>query len=361
MPTGRRQWLTATVKWLFTIAVVFFVGRYFLRNLSSAEAEQLWQRPIGIGWLALSGALYILGLSMSFAFWYRLLGRLGQSPRPLVAMRAYFLGHLGKYLPFKAWALMLRAVLIRSPQVRLGVAIFSSLYEVLTTMAAGVLLGGLLAAAVCPDTGADLRSGVLWHLVFEQQQGPEVIDRRVLLILAVVLLAVVGALVLPPVYNRVAYAISRVLREHREMKEPPITWGALCDGLVLTGCGWLFLGASQWAVLQSILPASEPLTWQSWLRYTSYVGLAYVAGFVVIPLPNGLGVREFFLYAFLSEELARYHGMDIAMARVESTAAVLLLRVSWFVAEMVIDAIVYWFPATRTAPAHDSTLTGGEA
>ena len=44
-------------------------------------------------------------------FWYRLLRQLGQRPTALAAVRAYYIGHLGKYLPGKACALLLRATL----------------------------------------------------------------------------------------------------------------------------------------------------------------------------------------------------------------------------------------------------------
>ena len=59
--------------------------------------------------------------------------------------------YLGKYLPGKAWALVLRATLIRGPEVRLSVAGLSSFYEVLTTMAAGVLLAALLFGLQVPS------------------------------------------------------------------------------------------------------------------------------------------------------------------------------------------------------------------
>ena len=40
----------------------------------------------------------------------------GQRPGGMATVRAYYIGQLGKYVPGKAWALLLRSVLIRGPQ-----------------------------------------------------------------------------------------------------------------------------------------------------------------------------------------------------------------------------------------------------
>src|SRR5205085_10303904 len=112
----------------------------------------LWKLSLKPGWLMLSGALYIGGLGFSICFWVRLLRQLGQEPRILPAIRAYYVGMMGKYLPGKAWALVFRATFAQGPGVRLGVATMSSFYEVLTTMTSGVLLSALLFALLAPHT-----------------------------------------------------------------------------------------------------------------------------------------------------------------------------------------------------------------
>ena len=44
-------------------------------------------------------AFYVVAVPL-----FQPLGELGQRPPLLMAVRAYYLGHLGKYLPGKAWA-----------------------------------------------------------------------------------------------------------------------------------------------------------------------------------------------------------------------------------------------------------------
>ena len=60
-------------------------------------------------------ALTAFGLGVSAVFWYGVLRAMGQCPSFATAIRAYYLGQMGKYLPGKAWALFLRAALIRGP------------------------------------------------------------------------------------------------------------------------------------------------------------------------------------------------------------------------------------------------------
>ena len=95
------------VKLLLGLAIVVIIGRRFYLDLR--DHPDLWHQSLRPGWLLLSGALYLLGLAFSALCWQRLLLGLGQRVPFLVALRAYYIGHMGKYLPGKAWALFLRA------------------------------------------------------------------------------------------------------------------------------------------------------------------------------------------------------------------------------------------------------------
>src|SRR5262249_47187334 len=95
------------VKLLLGLAIVVVIGRRFYLDLR--DHPELLRQPLRPGWLLLSGALYLLGLGFSALCWHRLLRALGQRPSFPSALRAYYIGHMGKYLPGKAWALFLRA------------------------------------------------------------------------------------------------------------------------------------------------------------------------------------------------------------------------------------------------------------
>jgi uncharacterized membrane protein YbhN (UPF0104 family) len=81
-------------------------------------------------------------------------------------------------------------------------------------------------------------------------------------------------------------------------------------------------------------------------RLTAGFGLAYVAGFVIVVAPAGLGVREFLLVLLLTPELAGDEG-DRTEARAQATLAVLVMRLAWTSAEVLLAAALYGLGGTR--------------
>jgi uncharacterized membrane protein YbhN (UPF0104 family) len=94
----------------------------------------------------------------------------------------------------------------------------------------------------------------------------------------------------------------------------------------------------------------EPPPWDGavLLRLTAFLALAYVAGFVIVIVPSGLGVREYFLTLFLVPEVTPLVAGDEAEGRALAILAVLVLRLVWTAAELVITGVVYWLPGQRT-------------
>src|SRR5581483_12325345 len=86
---------------------------------------------------------------------------------------------------------------------------------------------------------------------------------------------------------------------------PRIRAISLLEGLLFTTGCWFMMGASLWAVLQAIMTEPPALTMTRWAQYTAFVSMSYVAGFVILVVPSGLGVREFFLLLFLVPEISR--------------------------------------------------------
>src|SRR5947209_5012146 len=144
-PWKRRAW--PLLKRALALVIVAAVGWQFYRDLSRLDLAELTLRP---GWVVVSGALYLAGLAFSAWYWHHLLHVFGERTSLLAAARGYFVGHLGKYVPGKAWALLLRGGAV-APDVRFGVAVISSFYEVLTTMAAGALVAAVSFVAYPPE------------------------------------------------------------------------------------------------------------------------------------------------------------------------------------------------------------------
>jgi len=348
-PWMRKFW--PAIKVLFTVAILIAVGRYFYLELRKANEEGVLNRSFHPGWLILAGGLYIVGLGCSAWFWIRLMRSLSQRPAILPSIRAYYLGHLGKYLPGKAWALVLRATLARGAGVGLGVAGVTSLYEVLTTMAAGALLAVVIFSVGAPDTSSPGDWSGLRKIFTQRMPDPAGVDRKVLVLIALVMLAAVGLPIIPFVFNRLIKRLRSLKNlmarqpqtESADTAQLHIRMSVLLEGLAMTACGWILLGASLWAVLQAVVDEPRWMTLPEWGRLSAILSLSYVAGFIIVLIPSGLGVREYFLHLFLVPELSR-QWTDSASSVPTAVWAVLLLRVVWTAAEMLTAAVVYGFP-----------------
>ena len=345
MQTWFENWWP-TIKAVLAIVILVAIGRRFWHDLHNPD---LWQRPLGAGWLTLSGLLYITGLGMSAWYWHRLLRVFGQKPDAVTSLRAYYLGHMGKYAPGKAWALILRATLSIGPGVRVGVAGLTAFYEVLTTMASGVLLAVIVLALLAPDADVAFDWTILLQLLRLETPEVALLDRKLLVALALLLLVPLALPILPGFFNRV---VGKVAARFGDRDTPPmarVPATALVEGLLLTAFCWLMWGLSLWAMFQAL--CKQPPAWDTavWLRWTGLMGIAYVAGFVILLVPGGLGVREFFLTLFLVPELA---GLQTGESdpRAAVILGVVLLRLVWTVAEVAAAALVYFLPTPSSNP-----------
>src|SRR4051794_25004274 len=124
--TLRRCW--PALKILFTLAILGLIAWRFARDLSNEP--ELFRRPLALPWLAPAALLYLGGMGLSALYWRRLLLPLGQPAPPAAAFRAYYVSQLGKYVPGKALALVMRAALMRPAGTSAGYAGLTAFYEV---------------------------------------------------------------------------------------------------------------------------------------------------------------------------------------------------------------------------------------
>jgi hypothetical protein len=69
---------------------------------------------------------------------------------------------------------------------------------------------------------------------------------------------------------------------------------------------WMLFGASLYAVLNGLMRTPIPFTWERVGFFTASLAVACVAGFLVLIMPSGVGVREFFLTLFLAPEIRHW-------------------------------------------------------
>jgi hypothetical protein len=79
--------------------------------------------------------------------------------------------------------------------------------------------------------------------------------------------------------------------------------------------------------------------------YLSAVSLSYVAGFVILIAPGGLGVREFILMETLTPRFSVF--LEPTAARGLAIVVALLLRLSWTVGEVAVALTLYFIRPQR--------------
>jgi hypothetical protein len=213
-------------------------------------------------------------------------------------------------------------------------------------MASGALLAAVWFAWQSPNLFAPLD----WHEVrrlFPEKGAVEggSVDPRILMCLALLLLLAVGWPLVPSVFNWLVHRLARRFRDVDAAPLPRFRLAALLPGGVLAIVSWFLMGASLWAVLQTVLPTTPAWTLERWGRYSAFVALAYVAGFIIIWMPSGVGVREVMLLLVLVPEIRGLLGPDENTAGSLAFLATVLLRLVWFVAEMVGVGVLYWLPS----------------
>ena len=314
VPAQRSWWLL-----YFKLAVIVVVCVAVSGTLRSgwaqlAEHDWQWNLP----WLAAAGLLYLAGLVPMAWFWRRVLAALGQRPSWFTTLNAYFLGHLGKYVPGKALVVVIRVGVIRRSVTSIRLAVASVLVETLTLMA----VGGVLAAAL---------SVIALNL-----------DTR-LTLLALAMAVVAGLPTLPPIARRLAgrAAASPTTDDNQESTSATttvetdaavmrrgVTLPLLATGWFAATICWTLLGLSLWATLYGMgVEGIDPL--EDLPRMVATVSLAVVAGFLSL-LPGGIVVRD----ALLVELLAPACGDANALV------AAVLLRIIWLLSELGICGIL---------------------
>jgi glycosyltransferase 2 family protein len=284
-----------------------------VRGALAELSRYQWQvRPL---WLIAAALLYAAGLVPMAWFWHRALAALGQ-PAPWPAtLRAYYLGHIGKYVPGKAMAVVLRVAGVRK-WVSIRNALVSSLLETLTMMAVGAFLAAVLST-------------------FVLRMEPS------LAAIALAMAAVAGLPTLPPVARRLARIGLQRVKPNGEAETPAtssidlrasldrIDLHLLAGGWFAAILCWTLLGVSLWATLTAIgVDKLSPLS--DLPRLMAAVAFAVVAGFLSL-LPGGLLVRD----ALLMQLLAPVCG------KADALVAAVLLRLVWLVTELAVCGILY--------------------
>jgi uncharacterized membrane protein YbhN (UPF0104 family) len=268
-----KRWLIAALKIAIFIAVVVWVIWELGKSWGKISQVQ-WNA--NYYWLFLSAVFYFLAYIPTSMFWRYSMWSLGQRPKIYESLRAYYIGHLGKYVPGKAVVVILRSVLLGSERTSTSVAAAAVFLETLTMMASGAFLSALIV--------------IIWFRGMENGIW--------LMLLAVGMAICAGLPIIPPVFRRLAKKVG-VGRGDPEIDQKlrGLSFGTLAIGWGLTILTWLLLGLSLWSAVNGVGVVTESLfanNCELMARFTLAATFSVVLGFVLM-MPGGIGVRDFVL------------------------------------------------------------------
>lgn len=210
-----------------------------------------------VGGLAVAPAA-MLGIALP---WRHAIRAFGHEVGRFDTVRWYFLGEIGKYIPGGIWPVVGRAELARRADLPRPAAYGSTTLS----LAAAYLAAMLATVALLPlDLGARFDAATpLWVLV----------------LLPLGLLALHHQLL-----EALVVLARRLLRRELDIEVP--RWGSSVVLVLRYVPAWLLVGVSTWMVARGLDPGAE------FSDVAFAATLSWVVGFLVVPAPGGLGVRE---------------------------------------------------------------------
>lgn len=318
-PAPNRRSLIRIAKMILPLVIFGILAAFLGQTIHKARGDlavrQFSFTKLNPTWLAISAVLYLLGSVSPWLYFHHVLWAMGQRPTRYESFRAFYIGHLGKYVPGKFMVVLLRTGLVESPRTAktaAGVAVF---IETLTTMAVAATIASI-------------------YLAFYFRHQP------LLLFGSLACSIGIAASVIPAVFRAVVRTIKlRRMNPDIEQQLMGLNAPLLLSGWLTIAASWLIMGLSLWASIMAMtdciaLPqgaSSKLMSIREVLPLlTACVCLAVVAGFVSM-IPGGVGAREI----VVTEMLPPLLGNSGAVI------AAILIRVVWLMAELGLSAILY--------------------
>lgn len=257
----RSSWMRAA-QWLAGLAIIAVAARSLARNWADLRSQPLEWR-VQPGWLLVSALLVWLMYALLIVAWRTMLAGWGQRLDAWTAARIWTVSSLGKYLPGKVWAVAGMALMAQragiAPWAATGSAVVLQVLAIGTGAAVAGLTGRAAIEAAHRGSGA-----VLGLLVAGAVAG-------------------VALLLWPPFLRR----LLRFAAPESEARGTPAATGIVV-GIVANAVAWIGYGVSLWLLSRGLLPGVNLGLGPAVTVFTA----SYLAGFLALFAPGGLGVRE---------------------------------------------------------------------
>jgi hypothetical protein len=269
---------------LVGLSIVLFAIRALARNWDQLRSQPLeWQ--LQPGWLVLSLVLTWLMYALLILGWRSMLNGWGQRLDGWSAARIWILSSLGKYIPGKVWAVAGMALLAQRAGVAPWAATGSAVVMQVLAIGTGAAVAGLAGARNLESAQRGAGAGL------------------VLLVAGAIIS--VGLLLWPPFLRR----LLRLAAPQAAGERPPAGRGIVV-GIATNIVAWLGYGLALWLLSRGLLPSSD-----LGLRLAIAVFTAsYLAGFLALFAPGGIGVREGLFILMLQKPLGVGAATSLALA-----------------------------------------------
>jgi uncharacterized membrane protein YbhN (UPF0104 family) len=241
---------------VIAVAGGVFVVRAITKQWSSVRSSLSHAEP---AWLVLAVVCAALGMLAVALPWKRALRNVGIQAGLGACIAWYFVGEIGKYVPGGIWPVVGRAELAR----RGGHPRSGAYASVALSLGALYLADMLLVTLLLPLRFMSDSNGSMW----------------------VLLLLPVGLALLHhrPLTWMVELA-EKAMKRKLDVRIPP--WSESLKLIALYLPAWVLIGTATWCVARAFDPSV------SWLTIAPAAMLSWVVGFVLVPVPGGVGVRE---------------------------------------------------------------------
>ena len=285
------------------IVLIVVVGFFVLRARAAAEELVFHWQPLNWGNLVVSLLIVLASCFLVALLWWYILRLLGGQPTPRQALHAYFLSSLPRYIPGWVWGYAGRTYLIEQVGVRRKVAVLGSAMEMGLFAGTGLVIGVFYWLK---GTGAIIAATFIFGLV------------------------VVGVSALP-------LSMDRRYRPGLKSIFESIVIVFLYIGF------WIVYGLSVVILVGATLPT---LSAEQIVTITSGFSLAWLAGFVAVFVPGGLGIRE--------------AGMVLVLEPIIGSASAILIAILARVINLAVDALLFMFALIWKKNLSKKTITKGD-
>lgn len=255
---ARSRWASTILGVTIGLAGGAFVVRALWNERDEVIAILPAAEPL---WLVLALLVAAAGMTGIGLTWRAALHVLGADLGTVSALRGYFVGQLGKYLPGGIWAVMGRGEWAR----REGIPGPTAYTSVLLSMGTANLAALLLVALLVPFSGlVEREPGYTWVLAFLP----------------------LGFLAVHPAVLGVGLNVLRRITG-RELVVDVASWTSSSLLVVRHLPSWVAIGATSVLVTRALgASVVDPI------ELISATALAWAIGFLILPVPGGIGVRE---------------------------------------------------------------------